>query len=609
MRSIRYKARILISNLLIFIFTMILIIFVSSQIFWYYSISNIKDTLLQTSTNINLYIQEKTALLANDDDRAAYFFSNAGDIYNVVINYSTCQLELFSYDGKLLSYDSTNIEPTYMNAEYEMSLARQEPVMSIRHNNGIKQLWIMSPIKTKTATIIGFIGLIIPLTSSDSLHTLLLITLISCTFLGGIFLIIATTKFSDNFIKPIKTLTKISTEINKGQYDKIIHYKKSDEIGDLTKVYNDMTQNINKVITQLKEERKRLGNVLAALDDGLLALDKNGDVITSNKYIKTYFDMTEPKSIEDFKDYDFIEDIFRALKEGKSSISEEVEVNGRILLISGSPIREDNRLDENYLIIFRNITTARTLEQEQRKFISSVSHELRTPLTTIIGFSDFLIRRNITDPEKLNSSLSTINKEGQRLVLLVDDLLNANSLDQMVFSVHLKELDLEKLLLQVVEQMRIKSLEKEIEIQYRIEENLPEVLGDYGRLQQVFINIIHNAIKFSNVGGIIDLIATQEDDFINISIRDYGIGIDPAKKDFIFSAFYRTDESRTRNEGEGGAGLGLYLVKQIVDKHNGRIQVDSELYEGTNITVKLPIHMKEESEDITDVESLEEFDE
>ena len=160
----------------------------------------------------------------------------------------------------------------------------------------------------------------------------------------------------------------------------------------------------------------------------------------------------------------------------------------------------------------------------------------------------------------------------------------------MVSTIHLEEINIDKLLEDVVDQMRVKSWSKEIEIAYKAEDNLPSIPGDYDRIRQIFINIIHNAIKFSHHGGKIDVVLTKEDDqFLNISIRDYGIGIDPAKKDLIFSAFYRVDEDRARNEGEGGAGLGLYLVKQVVDKHNGRIKIESEIDEGTNITILLPI--------------------
>ena len=145
------------------------------------------------------------------------------------------------------------------------------------------------------------------------------------------------------------------------------------------------------------------------------------------------------------------------------------------------------------------------------------------------------------------------------------------------------------LLHDVVDQMRVKGWQKEIEITYKSEPDLPLILGDYDRLSQMFINILHNAIKYSDKGGIIDVILTGEDGWLAASIRDYGTGIDPAQKDMIFSAFYRVEEDRARSEGEGGAGLGLYLVKQIAEKHNGRITIDSKVGEGTNVTIRLPV--------------------
>ena len=171
----------------------------------------------------------------------------------------------------------------------------------------------------------------------------------------------------------------------------------------------------------------------------------------------------------------------------------------------------------------------------------------------------------------------------------MDDLLNVNQFDKIEFDVKKANLDLHALLIDVVDQMQIKSSQNDIEINYKSDENLPEILGDYDRLQQLFINVLHNAIKYSDKGDIIDVVSTREDGNIVVSIRDYGVGISDVEKDRIFNAFYRVDEDRARSEGEGGAGLGLYLVKQIVEKHNGTIRVDSQVGEGTNVIVTLPV--------------------
>ncbi len=244
------------------------------------------------------------------------------------------------------------------------------------------------------------------------------------------------------------------------------------------------------------------------------------------------------------------------------------------------------------MIVIRNITATKQFRKEQQKFISSVSHELRTPLTTIIGYTDMLTRRQVVDHAILERSLLTINREGHRLLRLVDDLLNVNQFDRAEFDVKKTNVDLHSLLVDVVEQMEIKSHQNDIDIVYKSDEHLPEIFGDYDRLQQLFINVLHNAIKYSDTRDIIDVVSTLNDDNIVVSIRDYGVGISDIEQQKIFSAFYRVEEDRARSIGEGGAGLGLYLVKQIVDKHNGSIAIESFVGEGTNIIVTLPILAK-----------------
>ena len=459
--------------------------------------------------------------------------------------------------------------------------------MTLKNIDNASVLYYVSPIEIDN-NFLGYVGFIYSLDNMDSFLSLCTLLFVIGGILGLTILVVVTLSFSKHFVQPIKDLTRISSEINKGNYNVMVHYSRDDEIGDLTQVFNKMSQNVNNVILQLESERKRLASVLASLDDGLLAIDKKGNIITSNSYIKTYFNISNPKTIYDFQYQSFLRDMFDDLKNGKDHISEEIDCNGRNLLIIGSPIREAG-YEENYMIIIRNVTATKQFQNEQKKFISSVSHELRTPLTTIIGYTDMLTRRQVVDPEILNRSLSTINREGHRLLRLVDDLLNVNQFDKIEFDVKKANLDLHALLIDVVDQMQIKSGQNDIEINYKSDENLPEVLGDYDRLQQLFINVLHNAIKYSDKGDIIDVVSTREDGNIVVSIRDYGVGISDVEKDRIFNAFYRVDEDRARSEGEGGAGLGLYLVKQIVEKHNGTIRVDSQVGEGTNVIVTLPV--------------------
>lgn len=582
-----YRGRMIVYNIALFIATFIIVIFCVIQGVTYYYINQAKDKLGVMSQDAVLYIGQELKASSSEAANETRYIDNSLAFSKSIAQLENSRVILFDAAGSAIA-DSVSIpDNQFLSNEIELSRQKDSPVMTLKNIDNASVLYYVSPIEIDN-NFLGYVGFIYSLDNMDSFLSLCTLLFVIGGILGLTILVVVTLSFSKHFVQPIEDLTRISSEINKGNYNVMVHYSRDDEIGDLTQVFNKMSQNVNNVILQLESERKRLASVLASLDDGLLAIDKKGNIITSNSYIKTYFNISNPKTIYDFQYQSFLRDMFDDLKNGKDHISEEIDCNGRNLLIIGSPIREAG-YEENYMIIIRNVTATKQFQNEQKKFISSVSHELRTPLTTIIGYTDMLTRRQVVDPEILNRSLSTINREGHRLLRLVDDLLNVNQFDKIEFDVKKANLDLHALLIDVVDQMQIKSSQNDIEINYKSDENLPEILGDYDRLQQLFINVLHNAIKYSDKGDIIDVVSTREDGNIVVSIRDYGVGISDVEKDRIFNAFYRVDEDRARSEGEGGAGLGLYLVKQIVEKHNGTIRVDSQVGEGTNVIVTLPV--------------------
>lgn len=582
-----YRGRMIVYNIALFIATFIIVIFCVIQGVTYYYINQAKDKLGVMSQDAVLYIGQELKVSSSEAANETRYIDNSLAFSKSIAQLENSRVILFDAAGSAIA-DSVSIpDNQFLSNEIELSRQKDSPVMTLKNIDNASVLYYVSPIEIDN-NFLGYVGFIYSLDNMDSFLSLCTLLFVIGGILGLTILVVVTLSFSKHFVQPIKDLTRISSEINKGNYNVMVHYSRDDEIGDLTQVFNKMSQNVNNVILQLESERKRLASVLASLDDGLLAIDKKGNIITSNSYIKTYFNISNPKTIYDFQYQSFLRDMFDDLKNGKDHISEEIDCNGRNLLIIGSPIREAG-YEENYMIIIRNVTATKQFQNEQKKFISSVSHELRTPLTTIIGYTDMLTRRQVVDPEILNRSLSTINREGHRLLRLVDDLLNVNQFDKIEFDVKKANLDLHALLIDVVDQMQIKSSQNDIEINYKSDENLPEILGNYDRLQQLFINVLHNAIKYSDKGDIIDVVSTREDGNIVVSIRDYGVGISDVEKDRIFNAFYRVDEDRARSEGEGGAGLGLYLVKQIVEKHNGTIRVDSQVGEGTNVIVTLPV--------------------
>lgn len=377
--QLSYRVRMILYNILLFAFAFLIVVFCVFQGTSYYYINQAKNNLLSMTQDTTLYIGQEIKTSQSSDPLSDRLVSNALYLCKNISASENNRVLLFDINGSLIA-DSIDISNTnLLDTEINLSKTESAPILTLKNINNASIAYYVAPIIIDNSTI-GYIGFLYPMRELDTfLHVTSILFALS-GIIGLIVLVVVTTSFSRHFFQPIKDLTKISKEINNGNFNLTIYYKHSDEIGDLTQAFNGMVTNINNVILQLESERKRLAGVLASIDDGLLAIDKNGNIITSNSYIKTYFNVSNPKTIYDFQYQSFLRDIFDSLKNGKNHISEEIDCNDRNLLLIGSPIREKG-FEENYLIIIRNMTAARHLQEEQRKFISSVSHELRTPLT------------------------------------------------------------------------------------------------------------------------------------------------------------------------------------------------------------------------------------
>ncbi|WP_442602955.1 HAMP domain-containing sensor histidine kinase [Paenibacillus sp. KN14-4R] len=223
------------------------------------------------------------------------------------------------------------------------------------------------------------------------------------------------------------------------------------------------------------------------------------------------------------------------------------------------------------------------LEQMRQDFISNVSHEIQSPLTSISGFAKVLRSDQLT-PEERDHYLTIIDKESMRLAKLSENLLKLTSLESEHHPFEQKEYRLDKQLRHIILACEPQWVEKSLEMNVDLEE--VALQADEDQMSQVWINLIHNSIKFTPNGGTIGIKLTQKGDEVVVRIRDTGVGIATEHHAYIFDRFYKTDKSRNRSLG--GSGLGLAIVKKIVELHSGTIQVQSDLGAGTVFIVKLP---------------------
>ena len=261
-----------------------------------------------------------------------------------------------------------------------------------------------------------------------------------------------------------------------------------------------------------------------------------------------------------------------------------VEVTPMAILIDGKPLY--------YMYMWTDITKRKEMEEAQREFdrmrsefFSNVSHELRSPLHSIRGFNKLMLEGRVPDEETQKEFLSIVDKQSEKLDRLISSLLDMSRLECGRFKIQKERLSLKEVIQEVVESFYSLASDKGIVITQEIEE-LPEVEADRERMEQVMANLLSNAIKFSHTGGSILIKGEVKDGEILVKVIDHGIGIDKEALPHLFKRFFRAESSAK----VGGTGLGLYISKQIIEAHGGRIWVESERGKGTTVSFTLPLN-------------------
>lgn len=404
-----------------------------------------------------------------------------------------------------------------------------------------------------------------------------LMILIILTGLLAVFL------FSRNITGPVNELSQLSNRIAAGDFS-VRSYMESrnPEIRNLMEKFNEMAKKIGSLFSELNQEKEELDSVISIMKDGLLVLDRENRIVLSNP---SFNDIVQMKVLpgkfywESFRETALFGLVETAAK-NTVNIMQEVEIKGRFYLASVFSLEQK----QQKLYILQDITESRTLENIKKDFIANVSHELRTPLTAIKGFVE-TISSEEKDPDKRHY-LSVINRHTDRLINIVNDLLVISELEEKKGILALNPVKIEDILSNLALLFQPRAKEKGIQFHLRLPDGIPTIQADGFRLEQVFQNLIDNALKYTDKGEIV-VTAEVRQDVLAISVSDSGIGIPEEVLPRIFERFYVVDKSRSRQTG--GTGLGLSIVKHIVQQHRGKIEVQSRIGSGSTFTVTLPL--------------------
>lgn len=406
----------------------------------------------------------------------------------------------------------------------------------------------------------------------------LLIGLVISVFLGFV--------LSKTLIAPLVRLKNSASYMAEGNFTEKIKVSSDDEIGSLTSAFNHMAEELNYTMSEMAAEKTKIETVFLYMTDGVVAFNSEGQLMHINPAAMRLLNVSR-ESVGDFDDFfkklgtDLSIGQFLYLEKEPTELS--VDYSERHFMVYLAPLESEGRVI-GVVSVFQDYTKQQRLDNARREFVANVSHELRTPITVIKSYTETLMDYREHD-ETEDSFLSVIDGEADRMTRLVSDLLALSRLDNNA-EMKKEPFDLRELLLLACARMNVEAKKHSQTICERIDEFMPPVTGDHDRIEQVIVNIIGNAIKYTPDGGTVEVSGFARDGAAYIKVTDNGIGIPEADIPHLFERFYRVDKARSRSKG--GTGLGLAIAKEIVDAHGGDISVESTEGQGTSVTVKLP---------------------
>ena len=509
-------------------------------------------------------------------------------------------------DSKILATSSKNGNDEYLAKRSFDPLVSQviktgESIKQIQNNaDSNKRVWIyVSPVK-KDNEVVGAISLMADIESVyQEVNGITKIFIV-----GTILSILITTVIGFVASKTVtSSIEKMSSQVKKmalGNYGTVVGIDADDEIGDLAKVFNQISKRIEEEQAVTETERRKLATIIESMMDGIITTDNNGRIILINTSAEDMLGGRDDEifigkdvlKILNITEYESIEEILEAedsLLVNTSKSDDELLLRAEISKIEKEDKEDLTQMStelEGYIIVLYDVTDQERQEKERREFVSTVSHELRTPLTTMNSYIEALEEGVLEDKELAPQFIDTIHKETTRMIRMVNELMQLGKMDIKEEHYEKEFIDINKMLEQITDRFALTHPEK------NFIKHIPKspifVEGDQDKLTQVFDNIVNNAIKYSPDGKNITVRVRQNyhHNRVSISIKDEGVGIPLVHIDKIFNRFYRVDKSRQRSMG--GTGLGLALAKTIVEAHKGRIWAQSREGYGSIIFVTLP---------------------
>jgi two-component system sensor histidine kinase VicK len=592
-----------------FVIIYVLLILVAMQIIGVYFVrqlestlqENFKDAIQERVNLLSYYVEEQMTKVRLPDEEAT---SREEDIRRLLSDYNSADISEVRVVDESLTILGTS-DPDNQGVVggrstdnlIKMAIATKQPVTEDLVDQG-QRIWVLvTPIKNG-GEVDGAIYLVAKIENIyeqmrqiNNIFTTGIAIALAITAILGILL-------AQTVTRPISDMRKQALAMAKGNFSRKVKVYGYDEIGQLAITFNSLTKKLQEAHATTEGERRKLSSVLSYMTDGVIATDRKGRVILINEPAAKMLNVSRETVLSSpivsllglEEDYTFEE----LLNERDSVILDYSSKSKTLILRANfSVIQKETGFVNGLITVLHDITEQEKIDMERREFVANVSHELRTPLTTMRSYLEALAEGAWRDEEIAPNFLDVTQNETERMIRLVNDLLQLSKMDSKDYRLTKDWTDFIFFYNRIIDRFEM-TKQQNVTFERKLPDHSAFVEIDEDKLTQVLDNIISNALKYSPEGGKVTFSIEEKDEFIVVSVSDQGVGIPKENIDQIFERFYRVDKARTRKLG--GTGLGLAIAKEMVEAHGGKIWAASTEGKGTTISFSLPYVRSEEDD-------------
>lgn len=593
-----------------FVIIYVLLILVAMQIIGVYFVRKLETTLM---TNYQNSVKQRVNLLVYDiqeelvKERGKEDPTKEDAIREILKGYRSSDIsEIRVIDGgsfKILGTSNSNnqgiVGQRTPDLKIKRSIVFEEDEDAIQMDKkSTKRVWVLSTPIMHNNEAIGAVYLVAKVENIFSQMKDINKILATGTAIALIFTAILGILLAQTITRPISDMRKQALAMTRGNFSRKVKVYGYDEIGQLALTFNNLTKKLQEAQATTEGEKRKLSSVISHMTDGVISTDRKGRIILINAPAEEMLGVSRETVLSQpivsvlglDEDYTFDD-----LLQEKDSIILDYSTKGKpfILRANFSVIQKESGFVNGLIAVLYDVTEQEKIDMERREFVANVSHELRTPLTTMRSYLEALAEGAWKDEEIAPNFLETTRNETERMIRLVNDLLQLSRMDSVDYRLSKEWVNFPVFFNRIIDRFEM-TKSQYVTFVREVDEDAIFVEIDEDKITQVLDNIISNAMKYSPEGGTITFRTELSEDKITLSISDEGVGIPKDNLEKIFDRFYRVDKARTRKLG--GTGLGLAIAKEMVNAHGGEIWATSVEGKGTTIFFTLPYDQNAEDD-------------